>query len=140
MLISELIEQLEEFKKKHGDLSVYHTVGFVADVEIDNISVVRAYQCMLGNKYLDNYTKRTEDKISELEMDMMRYANENLDCSHCRFFQNNKCGYGLKWHSVNVLDCFKPKSHVKDEKIYRMQHYLLLLKSQLRKEQENRGA
>ena len=134
MLISELIEKLENFKDKHGDLCVYHTIGFVADVEIDTVNIVRGGQCMLGNKYLDNYTTRTEDKILTLERDMMRYAYDNLDCSHCAFFQNKKCIYDSEWYPSNVLSCFRPKSHVKDDTIYRMQHYRLLLKSTLSKE------
>lgn len=134
MLVSELIEELENFKEKHGDLRVYHTVGFVADVEIDKVNVVRAHQCMLGNQYLDNYTARTEDKILDLQRDMMRYAYDNLDCSHCAFFQDKKCIYDSEWSPSNVLDCFRPKSHVQDDTIYRMQHYLRLLQSTLHKE------
>ena len=86
LLISELIKKLEAFKDKHGDLPVYHTIGFVADVEIDTVNLVRGSQCLLGNKYLDNYTMRTEDKILDLQKDMMRYANDNLDCSHCALY------------------------------------------------------
>ena len=134
LLISELIKKLETFKDKHGDLPVYHTIGFVADVEIDTVNLVRGSQCMLGNKYLDNYTMRTEDKILDLQRDMMRHANDNLDCSHCAFFLDKKCVYDLEWSPSNVLDCFKPRSHVQDDPIYRMQHYLRLLQSTLRKE------
>lgn len=132
MLISELITELEKFKKQHGDIPVYHTIGFVSDVEIDTVNIVRGGQCMLGNHYLDNYTLRTEDKISNLEKDMINYAQDNLDCSHCYFYQD-ECVYNYEWNPSNVLDCFKPKSHVKDEAIYRLQHYLLLLKSKITK-------
>lgn len=138
LMISELIKKLETFKDKHGDLPVYHTIGFVADVEIDTISLVRGGQCMLGNQYLDNYTMKTEDKILDLQRDMMRYAYNNLDCSHCAFFQDKKCIYDSEWSPSNVLNCFRPKSHVKDDTIYRMQHYLRLLQSTL--EKELRGA
>ena len=117
LMISELIKKLETFKDKHGDLPVYHTIGFVADVEIDTISLVR-----------------TEDKILDLQRDMMRYAYDNLDCSHCTFFQDKKCIYDSEWSPSNVLDCFRPKSHVQDDTIYRMQHYLRLLQSTLHKE------
>lgn len=134
LMISELIKKLENFKARHGDLPVYHTIGFVADVEIDTVNLVRGGQCMLGNKYLDNYTMRTEDKISDLQRDMIRYAYDNLDCSHCAFFQDKKCIYDSEWSPSNVLDCFRPKSHVQDDTIYRMQHYLRLLQSTLRKE------
>lgn len=134
LMISELIKKLETFKDEHGDLPVYHTIGFLADVEIDTINLVRGNQCMLGNKYLDNYTMKTEDKILDLQRDMMRYAYDNLDCSHCTFFQDKKCIYDSEWSPSNVLDCFRPKSHVQDDTIYRMQHYLRLLQSTLHKE------
>lgn len=136
MLISELIKKLEDFKKKHGDLPVYHTIGYVGDVEIDDIAWVRAHQCVLGNRYIDNYAKDTRDRLLDLELDMIKYAKECLDCSHCKFFSDDKCIYNSEWSSTNVLDCFRPKSHVKDSTIYHMQHYQRLLASELEKKRK----
>lgn len=112
-------------------MPVYHTVRYVGDVEIDDIAYVRLNQCVLGNHYIDDYTKNTKDKLLDLENDMKMYSQGNLDCTHCSFFNNGKCIYNSEWSYSNVLTCFRPKSHIKDSVIYHMQHYRRLLETDL---------
>ena len=76
VMITELINRLEEFKDKHGDLPVYITKGFVADTEVDTVTFVRGHQCLLGNHYLDNYTLRISDKIKNLDEDISNCSDE----------------------------------------------------------------
>lgn len=90
VMISELINRLEEFKDKHGDLPVYITNEFLADTEVDMVAHVRAGQCLLGNHYLDHYSARTESKINELEEDMLKYARGHLDCTHCEWYDKEE--------------------------------------------------
>ena len=170
VMITELINRLEEFKDKHGDLPVYITKGFVADTEVDTVTFVRGHQCLLGNHYLDNYTSRTEWKLDELRKDMLGYANEYLDCTHCKHYhhETGRCidtiptrgmmrryeegeiasiSYNIPmekvlvpidWKPENVFSCFIPRSHVEDDVIYRMQHYLKMLENEYDKEQNFR--
>lgn len=153
ILASELIKELEDFIEKIGDMPVYITKGFVADTEVDMVAYVRASQCLLGNHYLDWYSRTREHRIEELKKDMLTYASEDLDCTHCEYYdekkglcvdyeqmmENHRNGEDFPltmvyrecdWKPENVFDCFEEKSHVDDEKIYNMRHYLYLLEKE----------
>lgn len=130
MLVSELIEELEEFKERVGDLPVYYTKSYMADVEIDTVKFTRGHQCLLGNHYIDNYTLTIEQQSENLAKDMLKYSEKYLDCTKCKSYYTEEpyCALFKKgWEKTNVFTCFTPKSHIKYKEIYQMQHYLKLL-------------
>lgn len=155
MLISELIKELEQFKEKNGDLPVYHSIGRVADVEIDTISYYGAYKCLIGNQYLDHYSVRVEDKIKEVMKDIEKYVKTyDITCHNCdaygfkddhaychyrkerlhfneRHWYHQTCEY---YDDDYLYTCFQLKEHIKYEKLYNLLHYYQLL---LQKKQQN---
>ena len=145
MKVSELIKELEEFLQINGDLEVVKTGEYVGSESVDCIAFVRGHECLISNKYLDNYTMTTAQKLEKVTEDLKEMLRDRT-CNNCRWCNETKVGYTC-WETNKELNdlrigkerqiCFIPKDDDYEDryKLNKIQYCKAKLIKDLKKEE-----